>query len=196
MVRWASEILFPGERHTRVPFLCRAFSSAAVPCPLLTAPSLRDHIYDDVHFCLGLCRAHSSFCSADLSQSVLTALSRPSPEALDVQAVRETFPLTTLGSGAEPTEPDDEGNDPSEHIFRSSDKETQANPAVSTHHVGSSTEAQRLAVQDEALGDENAAPTGAIRHVWASTFLVDRGDVLEFHTAASRSLSLLCCQGA
>ena len=129
---------------------------------------------------------------------MLTALSRPSSEALDVQAVRETFPLTTLGSGAEPTEPDEGGHDLSEDIFRSSDKKTQASSTVSTHHVGSSSEAQCPAVQNEALGDENDVPTGAIRHVWASTFLVDGGDVLQFHTAASQSLSLplLCCEGA
>ena len=132
------------------------------------------------------------------SLSVLTALSRPSSEALDVQAVREAFPLTIVGSGAEPTEPDDGGNGPSEDIFHSSDKETLASPAVSTHRVGSSSEAPCPAVQNEALGDENDVPTGAIRHAWASIFLVECGDVLEFHEAASRSLSLslLCCEGA
>ena len=176
-------------------FVCRVFSSAAVRCPLLTAPSLRDHIYD--HTTSALVSAERTVLSLPrTSLCVLTALSRPSPEALDVQAVRETFPLTTLGNGAELTEPDDGGNGPSEDIFRSSDKETQASPTVPTHRVGSSTEAQRLAVQHAALGDENAVSTGAIRHVWASTFLVECGDALEFHTAASGSLSLsLLCSG-
>ena len=59
---------------------------------------------------------------------------------------------------------DDGGNDPSEDIFRGSDKETQAR--VSTHRVDSSSEAQRLAVEHEAFGDENDVSTGTLRHVW------------------------------
>ena len=57
---------------------------------------------------------------------------RPSSEALDLQAARETFPLATLGSGAEPTELDHGGNDPSEDIFYSSDKETQASQTAAS----------------------------------------------------------------
>ena len=69
---------------------------------------------------------------------------RPSSEALDLQAARETFPLATLGSGAEPTEPDHGGNDPSEDIFRSSDKDTQANQIAASSSTG-------LAVEEELL---------------------------------------------
>ena len=85
---------------------------------------------------------------------------RPSSEVLDLQGVQGAFPLANVGSGSEPTEPDQRGNDPSEDIFRSSDKETLASPAVSTHRVGSSSEAPCPAVQNEPLGDENDVPTG------------------------------------
>ena len=83
---------------------------------------------------------------------------------LDLQAVQEAFPLT-VAIAAEPTGPDDGGNDPSEDIFRSSSsKETQASPARFTHRVDSSSEAQRLAVEHEAAGDDDDVSTASIRH--------------------------------
>ena len=85
---------------------------------------------------------------------------------LGMQAARKTFPLTTVTTAAEPTGPDDGGNDPSEDIFRSSSssKETQASPVRFTHRVDSSSEAQRLAVEHEAAGDDDDVSTASIRH--------------------------------
>ena len=83
---------------------------------------------------------------------------------LDLQAVQEAFPLTTVATPAEPAGPDDGGNDPSEDVIHSSSKETQASPVRSTHRVDSSSEAQRLAVEHEAAGDDDDVSKASIRH--------------------------------
>ena len=104
----------------------------------------------------------------DLSLSVLTALSRPSSEALDVQAVKRNLPIDDSGKWS--------------RAQQSPTMEETVRPrtfsAAATKRLRRVRQCPRIAwaapprpsvwlFRMQTLGDENAASPGTIRHVWA-----------------------------